>query len=101
MHIHASVTKKEKERSITNTEINTLRDQLLSQPPQSKATLERLLAHEREERQRGAFARVVNGQCAACQITVATARLQRVKAGEFINCANCARFLYYQPSSPA
>jgi hypothetical protein len=29
-------------------------------------------------------------------MTVASARLQRAKGGEFINCASCSRFLYVE-----
>jgi len=70
-------------------ELDALREQLLRAQPQSEPLLKRLLA-----RSHRAFARIHAGRCSACNVTIATARLQRAQAGEFINCANCMVFLY-------
>lgn len=75
-------------------ELEILCERLLRQQPQSKPLLKRLLA--RSDR---AFAVVRDGRCSACNVTIATARAQVVAIGEFINCANCSRFLYCQPLS--
>jgi predicted nucleic acid-binding Zn-ribbon protein len=69
--------------------LEALCEQLLRQQPQSEPLLKRLLA-----RSHRAFAPVRDGRCPACNVTVATARIQRAKAGDFINCANCMVFLY-------
>ncbi len=69
--------------------LEALCEQLLRQQPQSEPLLKRLLA-----RSHRAFAPVRDGRCSACNVTVATARIQRAKAGDFINCANCMVFLY-------
>jgi predicted nucleic acid-binding Zn-ribbon protein len=74
-------------------DVETLCEQLLRQQPQSQPLLKRLLA--RSDR---AFAPVRDGRCSACNVTIATAREQVAKAGGFINCANCSRFLYCQLS---
>jgi predicted nucleic acid-binding Zn-ribbon protein len=58
--------------------------------------LKRLLA-----RSGRAFAIIRDGHCSACNVTIATARAQTAKAGGFIHCANCSRFLYCQPTGPA
>ena len=72
-------------------DVETLSEQLLRQQPQSEPLLKRLLA-----RSGRAFAPVRDGRCSACNVTIATAREQAAKAGGFINCANCSRFLYCQ-----
>jgi hypothetical protein len=77
-------------------DVETLSEQLLRQQPQSEPLLKRLLA-----RSGRAFALVHDGRCSACNVTIATAREQAAKAGGFINCANCSRFLYCQLSGPA
>lgn len=74
-------------------DVETLSEQLLHQQPQSEPLLKRLLA-----RSGRAFAPVRDGRCSACNVTIATAREQAAKAGGFINCANCSRFLYCQLS---
>jgi predicted nucleic acid-binding Zn-ribbon protein len=71
-------------------------ERLLRQQPESKALLEKLLARLGTGANRGAFALITDGRCAACHVTVAAARLQRAKGGKFINCANCSRFLYVE-----
>jgi uncharacterized protein YcgI (DUF1989 family) len=70
-------------------QLEALCERLLRQQPQSQPLLKRLLA-----RSHRAFAAVHDGRCTACNVTIATARIQRAKAGEFINCANCMVFLY-------
>ena len=72
-------------------QLETLCERLLRQQPKSQPLLKRLLA--RSDR---AFALVRDGRCSACNVTIATAREQTAKAGGFINCANCSRFLYCQ-----
>jgi hypothetical protein len=74
-------------------DVETLSEQLLRQQPQSEPLLKRLLA-----RSGRAFAHARDGRCSACNVTIATAREQAAKAGRFINCANCSRFLYCQSS---
>ena len=75
-------------------EVDVLREQLLDQQPESKALLDRLFARVGREGDRGAFAPIRGGHCSACGLTVASARLQKAKSGEFINCGWCSRFLY-------
>ena len=77
-------------------EVDDLREQLLDQQPESKALLDRLFARLGRSRDRGAFAPIRGRNCSVCRMTVASARLQRAKAGEFINCASCSRFLYIE-----
>ena len=78
-------------------QLEVLCERLLRAQPQSEPLLKRLLARSRRVGRHSAFATIQNGRCSACNMTVATARIQKVKAGEFINCANCIRFLYYDP----
>lgn len=73
-------------------QLEALCERLLDQQPQSHPLLKRLLAGSHR-----AFAPVHDGRCSACNVTIATARIQQAKAGEFINCANCIAFLYYDP----
>ena len=77
-------------------EEDVLREQLLEQQPESTVLLDRLFARVGRAGSRGAFAPISHGHCSACRMTVASARLQRAKAGEFINCACCSRFLYIE-----
>lgn len=77
--------------------LEALCERLLRAQPQSEPLLKRLLARSRRVGSHRAFATIQNGRCSACNMTVATARIQKVKAGEFINCANCLTFLYYDP----
>ena len=79
------------------TQLKVLCERLLRAQPQSEPLLKRLLARSRRVGRHSAFATIQNGRCSACNMTVATARIQKVKAGEFINCANCLTFLYYDP----
>ena len=76
-------------------QLKVLCDQLLRQQPHSKALLERLLARSRCAGRQCAFAPIQNTRCSACNMTVASARIQRARAGEFINCAHCVIFLYH------
>jgi predicted nucleic acid-binding Zn-ribbon protein len=77
-------------------EVDLLREQLLDQQPESKPLLDRLFARLGRSGDRGAFAPIRAGHCSVCRMTVASARLQRAKAGEFINCGCCSRFLYVE-----
>lgn len=78
-------------------QLKVLCERLLHAQPQSEPLLKRLLARSRRVGRHSAFATIQNGRCSACNMTVATARIQKVKAGEFINCAHCLTFLYYDP----
>jgi predicted nucleic acid-binding Zn-ribbon protein len=69
-------------------------ERLLEQQPLAKAALERLRTRVEGRGAQGAFAPVKNRGCGACNVAIATARLQRAQMGVFISCANCARFLY-------
>lgn len=75
-------------------EVEALRERLLHQQPQSRALHDRLLTRYGMNSLRGVFAPIQKGRCSACKVSVAAMRLQRAKAGEFINCAFCSRFLY-------
>jgi predicted nucleic acid-binding Zn-ribbon protein len=77
--------------------LEALCKRLLRVQPQSEPLLKRLLARSRRVGRHSAFATIQDGRCSACNMTVAIARIQKAKAGEFINCANCIRFLYYDP----
>lgn len=76
-------------------ELETLCKRLLRAQPKSEALLKRLLARSRGVGKHSAFATINDGRCSACNMAVAIARVQQAKAGDFINCANCMRFLYY------
>ncbi len=77
--------------------LDLLCKRLLRAQPQSEPLLKRLLARSHRVGRHRAFATIQNGRCSACNMTVATARIQKAKAGEFINCATCTIFLYYDP----
>ena len=68
---------------------------LLQQQPQAQALLERLQIRSEGKSGYGAFAPVKDERCGACNLAIAAARLQRAKAGVFMTCANCSRFIYY------
>ena len=74
--------------------VDHLIEQLLSQQPQSKNYLERLMARTNSKGKYGAFAPVDGSCCSACNLSIPTAQLQRVMSGEMINCTFCQRFLY-------
>ena len=78
-------------------QLKVLCEQLLREQPQSGPLLKRLLARSRRVGSHRAFAPVLDGRCSACNMTVAIARIQKAKAGEFRNCANCITFLYCDP----
>ena len=78
-------------------QLKVLSERLLRAQPQSERLLKRLLARSSRVASHGAFATIQNGRCSACNMTVATARIQKVKAGEFLNCAHCLTFLYHDP----
>jgi predicted nucleic acid-binding Zn-ribbon protein len=76
-------------------QLKVLCERLLRVQPQSEPLLKRLLARSRRVGRHCAFATIQDGRCSACNMTVAIARIQKAKAGEFINCAHCIRFLYH------
>jgi predicted nucleic acid-binding Zn-ribbon protein len=78
-------------------QLKVLCERLLRVQPQSEPLLKRLLARSRRLGSQRAFAPIQDGRCSACNMRIAIARIQKAKAGEFINCANCIRFLYYDP----
>jgi len=69
-------------------------ERLLEQHPSAKVTLERLRIRFEGRSTHGAFAPIKNKGCGACNVTIASGRLQLARMGVFINCANCSRFLY-------
>jgi hypothetical protein len=75
--------------------LEALCERLLRAQPQSEPLLKRLLARSHRVGSQPAFAPIKDGRCSACNMTVAIARIQKAKAGEFINCASCITFLYY------
>lgn len=75
-------------------QLKVLCERLLSEQPQSGPLLQRLLARSRRMGKQCAFAPIQDRRCSACNMTVASAQIQKAKAGEFINCAHCVIFLY-------
>ncbi len=69
-------------------------ERLLGQQRSAKAELERLRMRFEGRSVRGAFAPIRNRGCGACNVAIASGRLQRAQRGVFITCVNCARFLY-------
>jgi predicted nucleic acid-binding Zn-ribbon protein len=78
-------------------QLKVLCERLLRVQPQSEPLLKRLLARSRRVGSPRAFAPIQDGRCSACNMRIAIARVQQAKAGTFINCANCMRFLYFVP----
>ena len=78
-------------------QLKALCERLLRVQPQAEPLLKRLLARSPRLGSPRAFAPITDGRCSACNMTVAIARVQEAKAGTFINCANCIRFLYFVP----
>ena len=78
-------------------QLEALCERLLRAQPQSESLLQRLLARSHRLGRPSAFATIQDGRCSACNMAVAIARIQKAKAGEFINCANCMVFLYCDP----
>jgi predicted nucleic acid-binding Zn-ribbon protein len=76
-------------------QLKVLCERLLREQPQSGPLLQRLLARSRRMGRRCAFAPIQDRRCSACNMTVASAQIQKARAGEFINCAHCAIFLYH------
>jgi predicted nucleic acid-binding Zn-ribbon protein len=72
--------------------LKALCERLLIQQPQSERLLRQLMA-----RSNSPFASIQDGRCSACNVKIASARIQAAKSGEFINCATCVVFLYYDP----
>jgi hypothetical protein len=77
-------------------EQEVLLERLLRSQPQADRMVQRLVERTGEGRVMDAFARIERGRCAACNLAVASARLQQAKRGAFINCASCSRFLYVE-----
>lgn len=71
-----------------------LYERLLREQPESVSLLRRLLARSRQNCGDGVFAAIKDNRCSACNMAVASAQLQKARAGTFINCAHCAIFLY-------
>jgi predicted nucleic acid-binding Zn-ribbon protein len=69
-------------------------ERLLQHQPGSQALLVRLQTRFKKRSGPGAFAPIQDGRCSACHMVIAVARLQRARAGAFITCGNCSRFLY-------
>jgi predicted nucleic acid-binding Zn-ribbon protein len=69
-------------------------ERLLEQHPSAKMTLERLRIRFDGRSTHGAFAPIKNSGCGACNVTIASGRLQLARMGALINCSNCSRFLY-------
>ena len=72
-----------------------LYERLLREQPESVSLLQRLLSRSRRNGADGVFAVIDNDRCSACNMTVASAQLQKVSSGTFISCAHCAVFLYH------
>jgi hypothetical protein len=77
-------------------ELKGLCERLLCEQPLSGPLLQRLLDKSRRMSRQSAFAPVQDDRCSACNMTIASAQLQKAKAGAFINCAHCSIFLYYR-----
>ena len=77
-------------------QLKVLCERLLRQQPQSEPLLQRLLARSRRMGRQCVFAPIQDRRCSACNMTVASARIQKARAGEFINCAHCSIFLYHE-----
>ena len=69
-------------------------ERLLEQQPSAKLALERLRVRFEGRGAYGVFAPIRNRGCGACNVAIASGRLQSAQKGVFITCANCARFLY-------
>lgn len=76
-------------------QLKSLCERLLREQPHSGPLLKRLLARSRRTGRECAFAVIQDSRCGSCNMTVASAQLQRARGGEFINCAHCAIFLYH------
>jgi hypothetical protein len=80
--------------------IESLCKRLLRTQPQSEALLKRLLTRSKRIGAPQAFAALKDGRCPACNMMIATASIQKAKTGEFINCASCMTFLYFDQNQP-
>lgn len=80
--------------------LETLCKRLLRTQPQSEPLLKRLLKRSNRIGAPQAFAALKDGRCPACNMLIATASIQKVKTGEFINCASCMTFLYFDQNQP-
>jgi predicted nucleic acid-binding Zn-ribbon protein len=69
-------------------EVETERDAIWEQVPKTAQT-----AYSRM-RMQPAVAQVINGQCAACHVTVTSSGMQTLRKGdELVHCENCGRIL--------
>lgn len=75
--------------------LNALCERLLREQPQSAPLLRRLLARSRRTGKESPFAQIKDGRCSACNMAVASAQVQKARAGIFVNCAHCTAFLYH------
>jgi len=80
--------------------LESLCKRLLRTQPQSEALLKRLLTRSKRIGAPHAFAALNDGRCPTCNMMLATASIQKVKTGEFINCASCMTFLYFDQNPP-
>ncbi|HZS06578.1 MAG TPA: hypothetical protein VFD58_17205 [Blastocatellia bacterium] len=71
-----------------------LTKRLLEQQPHSREMLEALRRYLAGRGGHGVFAPIKGQRCGACNMSIASARLQRARLGLFLACANCSRFLY-------
>ncbi|MFC1866461.1 C4-type zinc ribbon domain-containing protein [Chloroflexota bacterium] len=81
-------------------EIEKLQDLLIGleqQKTQAAAAIgaETMECYKRLRRQKGlAVARVEQGTCRGCRISLSTAELQRAKGSRLVMCSNCGRILF-------
>jgi len=74
------------------TELNRRRDILFSQIDSPVAQL-----YEQVKSKKGqAVARVEQGRCQGCRITLAVSEWQRVRTGVIVHCSNCGRILHLE-----
>jgi predicted nucleic acid-binding Zn-ribbon protein len=74
--------------SVELAEVETQRDAVWEQVPKTAQT-----AYSRM-RMQPAVAQVINGQCAACHVTVTSSGMQMLRKGdELVHCENCGRIL--------
>jgi uncharacterized protein len=74
--------------SVELAEVETERDAVWDQVPKTAQT-----AYSRM-RMQPAVAQVINGQCAACHVTVTSSGMQMLRKGdELVHCENCGRIL--------
>ncbi len=52
------------------------------------------LYHQLRRQKGTGVARVEQGVCSGCRISLSTAKLQQVRSGSLVQCSNCGRILY-------